>query len=146
MQKCRAKFDPSLGNWIGNMFHVGTVPCQVIGGGIWYRGRMPRLYSTSVYLGFYKRSSASTPVAHPTENDPEQLLVLAIPKGYDPGVTGLIYTDPGFLRDVKALLKELGMLAWSRVDYSEQGMQGSNYVDMEVCSKRAVKWLEGKTS
>jgi hypothetical protein len=44
---------------------------------------------------------------------------------------GLIYTDSDFLTDLRYLLTEMGYDA-SDVDYSEQGMQGDNYVSCDV--------------
>ena len=44
---------------------------------------------------------------------------------------GLIYTDPMFERELKTLLKDLGFRANS-VTYSEQGMQGNDYVSCDV--------------
>lgn len=47
---------------------------------------------------------------------------------------GLIYTDRQFEKELKAHLKQLG-LASDDVDYSEQGMQGNNYVSLDVGKK-----------
>jgi hypothetical protein len=44
---------------------------------------------------------------------------------------GLIYTDRAFLKDLRNLLTGMG-LAGDDVDYSEQGMQGNNYVSCDV--------------
>jgi len=44
---------------------------------------------------------------------------------------GLIYTDTLFEEELCALLTELGFDA-SDVSYSEQGMQGDNYVSLDV--------------
>ena len=44
---------------------------------------------------------------------------------------GLIYTDEQFLRELKAEFEKLNVNA-SRLDYSEQGMQGDNYVSFDV--------------
>lgn len=44
---------------------------------------------------------------------------------------GLIYTDPRFLSELHAALYEDGYSAQG-VDYSEQGMQGLNYVSLDV--------------
>jgi hypothetical protein len=117
----------------GERYRVGTANCVISGNGLWFLGEKGTKFSCTIFLAF-------------TDPDEDQasLRVFAVPRRY-PNKTGLIYTDPGFLRGVKALLKEVGMPAWSQVDYSEQGMQGFNYVDMEVCSKRAFKWLREQT-
>lgn len=49
---------------------------------------------------------------------------------------GLIYTDPLFLRQLHAFLRTLGLPATDRaVDYSEQGMQGDDYVSLDFGKK-----------
>jgi hypothetical protein len=50
---------------------------------------------------------------------------------WDTAVDGLIYTDKQFMRELKELLTSLGYDA-SDVSYSEQGMQGDNYVSCDV--------------
>ena len=47
---------------------------------------------------------------------------------------GLIYTDHQFLGELQVLLTSIGLPA-DDVDYSEQGMQGSNYVSFDVDSE-----------
>lgn len=47
---------------------------------------------------------------------------------------GLIYTDKGFIRGVKSLLIAHGFDS-SDVGYSEQSMQGDNYVSFDVGAK-----------
>jgi hypothetical protein len=51
-------------------------------------------------------------------------------KFWDVNVDGLIYTDSAFLEDLRDFLitQELS----DDVDYSEQGMQGTNYVSLDV--------------
>ena len=44
---------------------------------------------------------------------------------------GLIYTDSLFISDIQNNLKNLGFKHWEGINYSEQGMQGDNYVDMD---------------
>jgi hypothetical protein len=50
---------------------------------------------------------------------------------WDVNKLGLIYTDKQFMRELKELLTIQGFDA-SDVDYSEQGMQGDNYVSCDV--------------
>jgi hypothetical protein len=50
---------------------------------------------------------------------------------WDTNKDGLIYTDTLFLEDLCLLLDNLGFDA-SDVSYSEQGMQGDNYVSLDV--------------
>lgn len=53
---------------------------------------------------------------------------------------GLIYTDLKFLADLKTLLESLGISIkattdWTEFSYSEQGMQGDDYVSFDVGGK-----------
>jgi hypothetical protein len=50
---------------------------------------------------------------------------------WDVNKDGLIYTDSLFLEDLQLMLDALGFDA-SDVTYSEQGMQGDNYVSLDV--------------
>lgn len=49
---------------------------------------------------------------------------------------GLIYTDTLFLKELREQLikmekfEELPVLPWEKVDYTEQGMQGKDYVNL----------------
>ena len=50
---------------------------------------------------------------------------------WDTATDGLIYTDKQFMTELKELLTAKGFDA-SDVSYSEQGMQGDNYVSCDV--------------
>lgn len=60
-------------------------------------------------------------------------------KTWDISEHGLIYTDRGFLAELIEYLTRAGYDA-SDVSYSEQGMQGDNYVSLDVGSKFTVSW------
>ena len=49
---------------------------------------------------------------------------------------GLIYTDPRWIEEFRALMKTLGFgpVAVEDISYSEQGMQGEDFVSMDVGS------------
>ena len=49
---------------------------------------------------------------------------------------GLIYTDPQFIRELRKELKAIGLPPMG-VDYSEQGMQGWDYVSLDASEKFA---------
>lgn len=65
------------------------------------------------------------------ELDFGELRVYFDTKTWDVTKHGLIYTDSDFLADLKQLLTDMGCDA-SDVSYSEQGMQGDNYVSLDV--------------
>ena len=45
---------------------------------------------------------------------------------------GLIYTDEGFLDSIHNKLREVGFKKYQEINYSEQGMQGDDYVDFDA--------------
>ncbi len=57
---------------------------------------------------------------------------------------GLIYTDKLWIREFKAGLRDLGLSikATQNVSYSEQGMQGTNYVSMDIGPVFYTSWLK----
>ena len=65
------------------------------------------------------------------ELDFGELRVYFNTKTWDVSTDGLIYTDSLFEQELCALLTQLGIDA-SDVSYSEQGMQGDNYVSLDV--------------
>lgn len=54
---------------------------------------------------------------------------------------GLIYTDSLFLDELRERLHVAGLDA-SRVDYSEQGMQGDDYVSLDVTETFITSWRQ----
>lgn len=54
-------------------------------------------------------------------------------------IDGLIYTDKRFLKELRAFLNKHG-LPGKDVDYSAQGMQGDNYVSLNVGTKFMKAW------
>ena len=55
-------------------------------------------------------------------------------KTWDVNEAGLIYSDPRWIDEFRGLMKSLGFTgkACADINYSEQGMQGTNYVSMDV--------------
>ena len=55
-------------------------------------------------------------------------------ENWDVNETGLIYTDPRWINEFRGLMKSLGFTrnACDDIDYSEAGMQGEDYVSMDV--------------
>ena len=61
-------------------------------------------------------------------------------KTWDVRKNDLIYTDPAFLKGLKSFLKSdktystlITNSSIDRLDYTEHGMQGNDYVTLEVC-------------
>jgi hypothetical protein len=53
---------------------------------------------------------------------------------------GLIYTDDNWLKEFKAELKRIGFKKF-KADFSEQGLQGDNYVDLDVDKSFAKEYF-----
>lgn len=55
-------------------------------------------------------------------------------ENWDVNETGLIYTDLRWINEFRGLMKSLGFTrnACDDIDYSEAGMQGDDYVSMDV--------------
>ena len=61
---------------------------------------------------------------------------------WDTTTDGLIYTDPFFLQQLKEALVRTGYSpkACEGIDYSEQGMQGDNFVSFDVNAEFIREW------
>jgi hypothetical protein len=68
------------------------------------------------------------------EGDFGELIAHFDTKTWNVHETGLIYTDPRWLDEFRALMRSLGFTSQACADigYSEQGMQGEDYVSMDV--------------
>lgn len=69
--------------------------------------------------------------------------IYVLPKGYNAKLIdsiGLIYTDDTFKFGVQKLLEDAGIPGANQVGYTEQGIQGSNYVSMHG-GKGIAKWI-----
>ena len=73
------------------------------------------------------------------DNDFGELRVYFDTDTWDVNTLGLIYTDRKFERELQAFLKTIG-LAGNDVSYSEQGMQGDDYVSCDVGGKFLASW------
>ena len=71
------------------------------------------------------------------EKDFGELCVYFNTADWDVNTDGLIYTDSEFLHELNAFLVEQGLCA---VEYSEQGMQGDNYVSLDVEDEFIALW------
>ena len=72
-----------------------------------------------------------------------ELMVRFDPASWDTDKDGLIYTDDQFLNELHTFLKSQGFTADAAddVSYSEQGMQGDEYVSLDVSSEFCQEWL-----
>ena len=73
------------------------------------------------------------------EGDFGELRVYFDTETWDVNKDGLIYTDRLFERELRGFLTQHG-LAGKNVDYSEQGMQGDDYVSCDVGEKFLKTW------
>lgn len=53
---------------------------------------------------------------------------------------GLIYTDRQFYVELQALIKQQGLVV--DLSYSEQGMQGDDYVSLDVGAEFIASWVD----
>jgi hypothetical protein len=68
------------------------------------------------------------------ENSFGELRVYFDTNDWNTGVDGFIYTDPLFLHTLKMYMYDMG-IDTTDITYSEQGMQGDDYVSFDVGSK-----------
>jgi hypothetical protein len=83
----------------------------------------------------------SVPYIDADTNDFGELRVYFDTTTWDVDQDGLIYTDKKFMRELRDFLNTMG-LDGSDVDYSEQGMQGDDYVSCDVRGKFLATWPE----
>lgn len=79
---------------------------------------------------------------------PDMLEIYVVPKGYNEGRFGLLYTDVTFERGVNQLLKDhnfpVKISSRRTVGYTEQGMQGQNFVSMVTVDAKFIKDVVSK--
>ena len=82
----------------------------------------------------FKISSVRSPYNDPDTGNKDTFISLDIVlKGYNAEVYGLIYTDSIFLRSLKDLIKQTSVASLIKdIHYSEHGMQGDDYVNLDV--------------
>ena len=95
--------------------------------------------------GYWSDVAKAVPVTqlilrHDSDADYGELQVFFDTKSWDIDRDGLIYTDTLFLHELKHfLVGKLGLS--SDVHYSEQGMQGEDYVSLDAGADFIAKWL-----
>jgi hypothetical protein len=90
-------------------------------------------------LGLWSRAARETKVKRieldirqPFDGDkyvPKSVNVYLTRKSWDVDKHGLVYTDPRWIKEFRAALRSVGFKG--KVSYSEQGMQGDNYVNLD---------------
>lgn len=73
------------------------------------------------------------------EGDFGELCVYFNKEDWNVDKDGLIYTDKGFMTDLRNFLALQGLNNLD-VEYSEQGMQGTNYVSLDVGAEFLQAW------
>lgn len=73
------------------------------------------------------------------EEDFGELRVYFNTDSWRPDTDNLIYTDMLFAKELCTYLASIG-LAGDDVSYSEQGMQGDNYVSLDACKTFIASW------
>jgi len=78
------------------------------------------------------------------DDEPYELKLYFTDKSWRIKKHGLIYTDELFLKEFRQFLKSMGAptSAVKDVGYSEQGMQGENYVSFDVGDDFGKWWKE----
>ena len=97
--------------------------------------------------GYWSRTAKAVPITKlhvECNNDYTfgELRVYFDPKDWDVETEGLIYTDKLFERELFAYLVDDRGLVWRGCGYSEQGMQGDDYVSFDVSESFLASWLE----
>jgi hypothetical protein len=86
--------------------------------------------------GFWSKTSkfvTVTQIDFDPEDEFESVDIHFDPKSWNVRKDGLIYTDVGFQAEITAFLySNWPGVDWSRLEYTEQGMQGVNTVSMEL--------------
>jgi hypothetical protein len=98
---------------------------STVGDGYWSNVAKPVLV-TDMQLGYVS-----------DDRDYAELCVYFDTKFWDVSKDGLIYTDSNFIAELNAFLAAHGLPAAS---YSEQGMQGDNYVSLDVEADFVAAW------
>lgn len=91
-------------------------------------------------LGYWSRTAKAVDVTKldlqyiNSERDFGELCVHFTADSWDVNTMGLIYTDKQFMQELRVYLQTIGFseAEANDVSYSEQGMQGDNYVSCDV--------------
>ena len=105
---------------------MNTVVFTTCGDGYWSEA-VKNVRITDMQLGYIS-----------DEQDFGELRVYFNTEDWDVNKDGLIYTDSGFYEDLQQFVKEHGLVV--DLCYSEQGMQGDDYVSLDVGKEFLDSW------
>lgn len=119
---------------------IVNIETHTNGKGLWSEEER-KVLITKLDIGY------SSLVYYPEDSFFGELRAYFEPSGFTDGswntqAYGLIYTDKLWMKEFKAGLRSVGLSikAVQNVDYSEQGMQGENYVSMDVGPNFYKSW------
>jgi hypothetical protein len=98
-------------------------------------------------LGYWSRTAKAVEIVDMRvtyineEKDFGELRVYFNTATWDVNTMGLIYTDKQFMRELNEFLVAQGL---ATVSYSEQGMQGDDYVSCDIVSAKFLQLWEAK--
>jgi hypothetical protein len=109
---------------------------QTAGNGLW----------SSEYRKVKLRNAQARFIFGPGEKPWGELKVFFYKNTWNPDKHGLIYTDGLWLKEFHKVLAKKGFSkkACKDVDYSEQGMQGDNYVSLDIGNNFYKEWAAKK--
>jgi len=106
------------------------------GTSLWSRRAGQIVEITDLYIGYLAEKD------NKDDEDYGELCAYFAPSTWMVQTDGLIYTDKGWMEEFRKRLLALGFSkeGVEDVDYSEQGMQGENYVSMDFGHKFYADW------
>lgn len=103
-----------------------NITCRTNGEGLWSNSKRKIIHQIEIVSELPDR------ITYRWESDCSNLRVYFNKKYWDIEKHGLIYTDELWLKSFLEEIKRIGFKNFKKVQYSEQGMQGNNYVDLDI--------------
>jgi hypothetical protein len=112
------------------------VEAKTYGNGLW-SNECRKILHRRAAIEFFSEESANDFKFAEFKSNFAELRVYFPKKCWDTKKHGLIYTDKNWIKEFRAGLINLGFsnIAVKGIDYSEAGMQGRNYVSLDVNKK-----------
>ena len=140
VRKIRFRFNPIYGEIDPRSHHsmpiIGAGRGHTDGSGFWSE--------KIAYLNFEISVDQIWNTAETKKEKPDyygQLNAYFDPKVWDTEKFGLIYTDKAFDKSVSDALRKAGFKYYNRLETSEQGMQGDNFVNYDLDNPLAAEIL-----